>query len=171
MGNEKWHKGNNGIVFLPPIITCGLSGEEWMSLFGARAKDDAKAVLLSPGFVPTSGTATGGLVIIPGSNFAGKNLEDIYANTGKYSINDGLFVKNPHPEIACIFREEHSSNDLKKMGFREVVVLHKAVAKNQFGNQMFLYVYEDSISARSGHLPEKTFGLLFEVNIPRFNES
>jgi len=111
----------DGIIYLS-LVTDGASGEDWifrLEKAGDKVGRYAKIVLRSKKFIPTKKTHQ--VAIIKGSLLKDQN------NFINELLKEAKLKKlaRPTPELACIFREKFSNEDLEEMGLNWVVVMHR----------------------------------------------
>lgn len=141
--DRNWRK-QDGIIYFS-VTSDGTTGEEWikrLELKGLRVDSEAKSLLLSEDFRPTFGVVTEVAVITT-------RLFNARALAVEYNL------KAPNAEIACLIREKFTDEDLRKMGFFSVFVVHEHI-KDSHGDPRLLYVTCDGV----GHYLGSYCGIL-----------
>lgn len=134
--NPNWTEKDKDIRF--SVTSDGTSGKKWISRLknkNCRFGDFAESVLRSKSFKPTNGIIYKIAVIridLSG-NINLKNVTIDYEAKGREYIT-------PHPEIFCLIRDKFSNGELKKMGFDEIVTMHKPIVDCS-GNPAYLSTY------------------------------
>jgi len=135
-----WRKQENVIYF--SITSDGTPGEEWV----VRLKDKGfdmgereKRILRSNAFRPTCAITTE-VAVLKGILFAdnGRITRNIRAEAGTRKL------QGPNVEAACLIREKFADNqEIRAMGLRSIVVMHKPIAIG--GGLNLLGTYIDSL--------------------------
>jgi hypothetical protein len=115
----RW-KEQDDIIYLS-VTSDGTPGPEWIPRLEGNdfcLRDDAKAVLESPDFIPTDGVTTE-IAILKGGLFS----DDKNRTTQKiYDEADKRNLEKPNIEVACLIRENFSDEDIQAMGLWWIVV-------------------------------------------------
>jgi hypothetical protein len=121
--SPSWHE-EDGVIFFS-VISDGTTGRDWIKRLeyqGFRLGNDAKAILRSADFKPTSNVRTN-VAIIKGLLFEEmkRNTENVRALAleRKFSI--------PDPELLCLMREKFLDNDLMNMGLFWIIGMHTPI--------------------------------------------
>jgi len=121
--SEKWREVDGVIHFI--VTSDGTTGEQWITRLekaGKKNSKEAKYILRSPDFKPTSGVTTE-IVVLKGMLFSDDNR--ITANIRAEADKRGLTVLNA--EAACLIREMFTDQDLADMGLYWIVVMHEPI--------------------------------------------
>jgi len=113
-----------GVIYFS-VTSDGTTGPQWIARLegnGLRLNECAKSVLRSPDFKPTSGITTE-IAVFKGIMFED---EDRITKNIRAEADKRVFFK-PNAEAACLIRENFSDKDIKAMGFRRIVVMHKPI--------------------------------------------
>lgn len=125
----KWWQNDEEVHFiLPP--TDGTTGKRWIERLNERgycADEVARGVLESPDFKPTIGIVRE-ILVLKGKVFRHGDCNP----EGMKRIADERGLKydqalEMNPEVACQIREMFSDEELKKMGFENIMVVHKPI--------------------------------------------
>ncbi|KKT13572.1 MAG: hypothetical protein UV95_C0001G0109 [Candidatus Falkowbacteria bacterium GW2011_GWF2_43_32] len=119
----KWIE-KNGVVYFS-VTSDGTTGEQWISRLESkifRVKDDAKSVLRSKSFKPTSGI-TYKIAVLKSELFS--DNERVTKNIRKDAKNRRLTT--PNAEVACLIRERFSNKELEIMDLYWIVVMHESI--------------------------------------------
>jgi len=113
----------DGIVYLS-VVSEGLTGDQWLQYFkeaGHRLTPEAKALLLSEAFVPTTDVVYE-VAIVKGFNYTNeqRNLQVIDKAAERCSLS------KPNVEIGCLLRKALSDADLKEMNLSDILTMHDA---------------------------------------------
>ena len=166
-----WSEQNGEITTL--VTSDGTTGEQWIPRLeakGYRMGEYDKALLLSPGFKPTSGLTTK-LVILKDSLF---QASDLYSLKVRASA-EKRGLASPNPEVACLLRELLTDKDIEAVGLWWLVVMHDLI-KGSFGGQALLVVSRSnngSWLSSSYHMPNALwwdggYGFVFAVGSSGF---
>ena len=110
-------------MFLPP--TDGTTGPQWVARLVRKdigLSNWAIEILNSSDFRPTVGIVNC-LAIIKGQLFADSERQT--ANVCRYAESYNL--SRPNVEVACLFRDNYSDEEIEEMGLTWAVVMHKPV--------------------------------------------
>lgn len=129
---------------LKPFLTVtsdGTTGKEWIKRLedkGFRVGSYAKSILLSKDFKPTKGVTTE-LVLVKPADISGQLIT---SNIRSYA--EGLGLKAPNAEVACLLRENFSDEQIKELEFWYIVTMHNHI-KDSDGDPSLLGVsrYDD----------------------------
>lgn len=128
-----WIEENGYILF--KVTSDGTTGPEWVKRLEERGifvSPCAKSVLFSPDFQPTSGKTMQIFVC------SGNHWRDEHRSTGNIrAMAKALKLVSPNPEVACLIREKFSGEEIKAMGFLQIVVMHEPI-KDSDGNPRLL---------------------------------
>jgi len=133
---KKWREVDGVIHFI--VTSDGTTGEQWITRLekaGKKISKEAKYILRSPDFKPTSGVTTE-IVVLKGMLFSDDNR--ITANIRAEADKRGLTVLNA--EAACLIREMFMDQDLADMGLYWIVVMHEPINDSD-GNPYLLYAF------------------------------
>ena len=138
-----WRENNEVIFF--SLVSDGTTGRNWIRRLeydGFRLGDDAKAILRSPLFVPTSQVRSH-VAVIKGSLFREmeRTTKNVLALARKYKFS------NPDPELICLTRKKFLDKDLADMGLFWLIGMHIPIKIN--GEQRLLGA--DRIEDRDGY--------------------
>ncbi len=120
---EKWVRENGVIRLLSPLVSDGTTGEGWIHRLiasGHGVDFEARRILLSSGFVPSTAGTRYMVAVLDGSLFDDKKRT--YANIGAMAKRLGL--KKTHAEVACMVRMYLTNDDVVKMGFYQTIAIH-----------------------------------------------
>lgn len=112
----------NGLIHLS-VTSDGTTGEAWIYRLNkrrTRVSEYSKEILTSKEFQYTSGVVYE-IAVVKGDIFTNKEL--VMKNIRNYAKNHRLFA--PNMEVACLIREKLSDKDLKSMGLKWIIVMHK----------------------------------------------
>jgi hypothetical protein len=118
-----WHE-EDGVIFFS-VVTDGTTGRNWIKRLehkGFRLGNDAKAILRSPDFRPTSRVRTT-VAVIKGSLF--EEMERTTDNVRTLALQRQFEV--PDPELLCLVREKFLDKDLLAMGLFWVIGMHTPI--------------------------------------------
>ena len=118
------------------VISDGTTGEKWITSLeksGIVVSRYAKELLQSKDFIPTTAVVYK-VAIIKGDELSDKQLITI-KDIREEVENRGYLT--PPVELACLLREKLSNDDLKKMGLRWLITLHKPIV-DSFGGPSLL---------------------------------
>ena len=117
-----------------------MKGKKWIKYLekrGHKIGDQAKSMLMHPGFIPTTGIKTK-IAVLRGSMF--KDDERITMNI-LTEINRRRLIM-PNPEVACLIRDKFSDEDILATGLCGMVVMHNPL-KDSSGKTGRLGAYHD----------------------------
>jgi hypothetical protein len=120
---RKWRE-QDGVIYLS-VTSDGTTGPQWIDWFGSNSfclSGDAKSVLRSPDFKPTTGVTTE-IAILKGMLFEDSNriTKKIRAEADKRRLT------TPNAERACLIRKNFSDEDIKAMGLIWIVTMHEPI--------------------------------------------
>lgn len=120
---RKWRE-QDGVIYLS-VTSDGTSGPQWIERLegkGFRLSDDAKSVLRSPDFKPTSGVSTE-IAILKGMLFEDSDriTKKIRAEANKRKLT------KPEAEVACLIRENFTDQEIEAMGLWYIVAMHEPI--------------------------------------------
>lgn len=149
-----WLKKDGHILF--KVTSDGTTGPEWVKRLEERGlfvSPCAKSVLFSPDFRPTSGKIMQIFVCL------GNHWRDEHQSTGNIrAMAKALKLVSPNPEVACLIREKFSGEEIKAMGFLQIVVMHEPITIGG-GYPCILRVYrEDDGQSMSGCYGGSVYG-------------
>ena len=153
---NRWRK-ENGVIYFS-VTSNGKTGKEWIE----HLKDeryhidgDAKDLLLSKAFNPTSGVTTEIAILTRTSLLRPKYLMGF---TTSDIINEAAILKfvKPNAEVACLIREMISDKEMGAMGFRYITVMHEAYELHNSKNATYApghhyFMYLGLTSESGGH--------------------
>ena len=117
---RRWTTGEDGIIHLTLPMTKGVSGRQWFDHF--NTEPCFEGFFESEDFLTTSGIIYD-IAILP------SNLD--YLMVKKNDWKDGVHIG---PEIGCLLRSYLSDQDIAFMGFDHIMVMHKPIQNEVFGN-------------------------------------
>lgn len=126
---SKW-RVENGVIYFS-VISDGTTGSQWIKRLkdkGFRVGDDAKSVLRSADFKPTTGITTV-VGVLKGVLFGGNNRITKKIRTEA----DNLNFETLNAEIACLIREEFKDEEIKAMGLWSIVTMHEPIKDDNDG--------------------------------------
>lgn len=111
---------------LPP--TDGITGPVWITRLERKditIGDNARKMLLSKKFVPTTGVVRE-IAVLKGESFTGENriTRNILAEGTRLGFQHG---KESNPEIACQIREMFTNKEVNEMGLLWIITMHEPV--------------------------------------------
>ncbi len=120
---HSWREQDDVIYF--SVTSDGTTGKQWIKRLegnGFRVEDYAKQVLRSPSFKPTSGVTTE-VAVLKGMLFTDNDriTKKIRAEA------DTRKLSKPNAELACLIREKFTDEEIKQMGLRCIVAMHKLI--------------------------------------------
>ena len=120
---RSWREADGVIYF--SVTSDGTTGEDWVIRLeskGFRVTSDAKQVLRSPDFKPTSAVTTK-VAVLKGVLFADSDwtTKEICDEAGKRKLS------KPNAELACLIREKFTGNEIEAMGLRDIVAMHEPI--------------------------------------------
>ena len=121
---RSWREEDSVIYF--SVTSDGTTGEEWITYLegkGFRVSDYAKSILRSPDFKPTPAGTMYHIAVLKGELFSDDNriTKNIRAEAKKRK-----FI-TPHPEVACLIRDQFSDEDIKAMGLWYITAMHEPI--------------------------------------------
>lgn len=121
---QRWRREADGLIRFS-VTSDGASGEAWIPRLegkGSRVGDDAKNVLRSPDFQPTSGVTTE-IAVLPGTLF-----KDDQRTTGYVRAEaQRRKLTKPNAEVACLIRETFTDEEIEAMGFWWIIAMHESI--------------------------------------------
>ncbi len=156
LSRQMWRE-QDGVIYLS-VTSDGTTGPEWIKRLEGklfRLSDDAKSVLRSPDFKPTSGVTTE-IAILKGMLFEDSNriTKKIRAEADKRKL------ATPNAEVACLIRENFSDEDIEAMGLIWIVAMHEPIKDFggdprllracRYGDGRWLRAYYDKPGSRWG---------------------
>lgn len=153
---RNWRE-QDGVIYLS-VTSDGTTGPKWIERLEGKGfclSDQAKSVLRSPDFQPTSGVTTEVAVL------KGQLFEDNHRTTKKIRAEaDRRQLKQPNAEVACLIRENFSDEEMEAMGLLYIVTMHEPI-KNSVGADLLLGAYRDEDRPRyCGPWLEAYYGVL-----------
>jgi len=134
-----WVEENDIIYF--SVMSDGTTGEGWIARLEAndyRVGDDAKHMLLSKDFKPTSGVVTKIAVIKKD-----KNVNVVFGKGIRALATEHNFgVLNA--EVACLIRDKFTDREICEMDLATIFVEHEHI-KNLHGDPCLFYVTGDGV--------------------------
>jgi hypothetical protein len=124
----KWRMTDRVINF--SVTSDGATGEVWIERLetkGFKLSEQAKHLLRSPRFKPTSGVTTV-IAVLKGGSFP-KSACHVTSINLKGSERGHA---KPNPEVVCLIREMFTDKDLEEMGVLGIRVMHSPI-KNANG--------------------------------------
>ncbi len=121
---RSWRE-EDGVIYFS-VTSDGTTGEEWITYLegkGFRVSDYAKSILRSPDFKPTPAGTMYHIAVLKGELFSDDNriTKNIRAEAKKRK-----FI-TPHPEVACLIRDQFSDEDIKAMGLWYITAMHEPI--------------------------------------------
>ena len=136
--NQSWYE-RNGVIYLSVTsdATTGPQWERWFLENGYKLSHEARFLLNSASFKPTSGITTH-VGIIKGMWFekADRIMSKIYADAVRRTWSE------PKAEIACLIRKKYSNAKIAEMGLTWILTIHEPI-KGSDGNMCLLGVGRD----------------------------
>lgn len=121
--DRAWRE-QDGVIYLT-VTSDGTTGVQWIERLekrGDRVSDYAKSVLRSKDFKPTSGVMTE-IAVLKGMLF-----EDDDRITKKICAEaDKRNLTKPNAEVACLFREKFSDQEIEAMGLWWIIAMHEPI--------------------------------------------
>jgi hypothetical protein len=123
------------------VTSDGTTGPEWIDRLekkGFRTSCNAKGLLYSPDFQPTSGV-TYEVVVLKGMCFGekGRTTKDVREE------GDHRQYIMPHVELSCLIREKFTDKEIHDMGLWMITIMHKPI-KDSSGHLSLLEAKADS---------------------------
>jgi hypothetical protein len=120
---RSWRE-QDGVIYFS-VTSEGTTGEDWIKRLsgnGFRVGDDAKQVLRSPDFKPTSGVTTE-VAVLKGTLFEDNDriMKKIHAEADKYKLSKS------NAELACLIREKFTDKEIEAMGLVWIVAMHEPI--------------------------------------------
>lgn len=147
-----WREENDIIYF--SVTSDGATGEDWIRRLeekGLRVGDNAKELLRSSDFQPTSGVTTEVAV------FKGTLFHDNIRSTNRILAEaDKRKLLKPSTELACLIREMFKDKELRLMGLSNIFTMHEpiidsdndsillVVSRQGFGSWIFTRVFSST---------------------------
>lgn len=125
---DKGWREKNGVIYLS-VTSDGTTGPEWIERLKKkyfRVSDDAKSVLLSSDFKPTSGVNME-IAILKSSLFMNAFSSEDPTTRRIRAEADKRKLTKPNAEVACLIREEFSDEDLEPLGLGQIVTMHEPI--------------------------------------------
>lgn len=120
---RQWRERYNVIYF--SVTSDGTSGPEWVIRLekkGVLLSDNAKNLLRSPGFTPTTGVTTR-IAVLKGALFT--DSERVVKVIHIDAYRRGLI--RPNAEVACLIREKFSDEEIEKMVLEGIITMHNSL--------------------------------------------
>jgi hypothetical protein len=119
----RWTEKDDGVIILPPLISTGMTKENWVTYLKAKdcpPDDFVKSLLLHKDFKPSEVGKPHYVAIIKGSLFTDNdrftsNILDV-ARTHQ--------MITPSPEIACLIADYLVGKEITEMGLSSIVTMH-----------------------------------------------
>jgi len=128
-----WTERDGVIYFM--VVPDGTTGEDWITRLEGKGKslsDEAKFVLRSRDFKPTSG------VIYEIAVLKGMLFNDSDRVTKKIRTEaEQRTLSTPNAEIACLIRDKFTDEEIEAMGLVWIVTMHEPIAGSD-GNPFLL---------------------------------
>lgn len=137
---HKWRE-KDGVIYFS-VTSDGTTGEDWITRLeskGFRVDDNAKMILRSSDFKPTSGVTTEVAVL------KGVLFEDSDRITRKICREaDCRKLSKPNAEVACLIREKFTDEEIEAMVLVWIIAMHEPINDSD-GNPYLLDAnyYED----------------------------
>jgi hypothetical protein len=126
---RSWRE-QDGVIYFS-VTSDGTTGEDWIKRLksnGFRVGVNAKQILRSPDFKPTSGVTTE-VAVLKGILF-----ENQSRFTKKICTEaDDRNLSEPNAELACLIREMFTDKEIEAMGLDWIVVMHKSISGSGSG--------------------------------------
>ena len=121
---RSWREEGDVIYF--SVISDGTTGEGWIHCLESKGfsvmSNDAKQMLCSPNFRPTSGV-TIKVAILRGTFF--KDEDRITRNIRAEA--DRRKLSKPNAELACLIRKNFTNEEIEAMGLWGIVAMHEPI--------------------------------------------
>ena len=115
----------DGVIYFT-VVSDGTTGEDWITRLegkGKRLSNEAKFVLRSREFKPTSG------VIYEIAVLKGMLFNDSDRVTSKIRADaEQRTLSTPNAEIACLIRDKFTDEEIEAMGLVWIVTMHEPIA-------------------------------------------
>ncbi|MBI2046048.1 MAG: hypothetical protein HYT28_01325 [Parcubacteria group bacterium] len=168
--NRKWRE-KNGVIYFS-VTSDGTDGPGWIKRLedpegngSSHVDDNARWVLRSPDFKPTSGVTTK-CAILKGTLFKGDHriTKNVRAEADKRKLS------KPDAELACLIREKFTNKEIEAMGLMYIVAMHEPI-NDSGGNPSLLFAlceYNDcwfgALNDKSDRLWHREGGFAFAVS-------
>ncbi len=119
--SNKWREQDG--VFYFSVTSDGTTGEEWITRLeekGFSVNSDAKKLLLSDDFKPTSGVTTE-VAVLKSNSFSSLKIKNIVAESIEFGYS------NPNAEVACLLREMISDEEMMDLNVWSIVIMHQPI--------------------------------------------
>lgn len=125
---QRWRE-EDGVIYFSVGPTDGTTGEGWIYRLKSKGIDlsgEAREVLQSPDFKPTSGVTTE-VAVLRGRCFSAddSSIEDIRAYSEGLQTSDKRKLIAPSAELACLIREKFTDKEIEAMRLRDIIVMHE----------------------------------------------
>ncbi len=125
----KWRE-ENGIIYFS-VTSDGTTGEGWITRLeskGIYLEDDAKQVLRSPDFKPTSGVTTE-VAVLRGCLFEKHDRISfkIRAYAEVFRTPDNRKLSKSNAELACLIRLNFTDKEIVAMGLSRIIAMHEPI--------------------------------------------
>lgn len=126
---QKWRK-ENGIIYFS-VTSDGTTGKEWVKRLkqkGISVGDNAKRLLCSKRFKPTSGVTTE-IALLKSAVLKVNNriTSAIRAFAAEHKL------EAPNAEVVCLIRENLSDKEILAMGLTAIAVMHQPIKDSDGG--------------------------------------
>ncbi|OGM00316.1 hypothetical protein A2480_03480 [Candidatus Uhrbacteria bacterium RIFOXYC2_FULL_47_19] len=126
---RSWRE-EDGVIYFS-VTSDGTTGEDWITRLESKGfcvGDNAKQVLRSPDFKPTSGVTTEVAVL------KGMLFEDNDRITKKIRAEaDKRKFSKSNAELACLIREKFTDKEIEAMGLWYIVAMHEPINDSDGG--------------------------------------
>lgn len=117
---KPWRE-ENGVIYFS-VTSDGTTGKEWIKRLKRKrfgVTKEARMLLLSPNFKPTSGVTTE-IAVLKGTLFEGeiRTTGQIRAEAKRRNLTE------PNAEVACLIREKFTDKEIEAMGLWYIVAMH-----------------------------------------------
>lgn len=126
----RWRE-ENGVIYFS-VTSDGTTGSVWISRLkqrGFQLNGYAESMICSSDFVPTPAGTIHKVAVLKGRLFSdsGRVTRKIRAAADAGTLTPGHKLFAPHPEVACLIRENFSDKDIEKMGLRWIITMHDPI--------------------------------------------
>ena len=124
--NLKWREETSVSIIYFSVTSDGTTGRNWITrleTLGVRVSNEARVLLRSPDFKPTSGLTTK-IAVRKSTPLDDKDwwgIEEIRAEAGQRKLG------KPEPEVACLIREKFTDEEIEVMGLSRILIMHEPI--------------------------------------------
>ena len=125
-----WKDDGNKVISFD-LTSNGMTGSEWITHFETKSlflSECVKSILLSKDFMPSEVGKVHHVGVIKGSWFIdGDRTTECIALNAKMRAS----ARTPSAELACLICDNFTKDDLVKMRFGQIVVLHEPILDSE----------------------------------------